>query len=141
MAVPKKFEGAYRVVRFNWPLYAVALAGTACLTAAPLVLAPRLKSTAAARYTGIIAATCNLIAAAITLQAIVSTLASHWVYDRSPLKDWLWLRDFGSPLNIINVHSGYDEASRGLSRAFPEARVRSIDLYPALGRRGARAAF
>jgi SAM-dependent methyltransferase len=120
------FEGVRRVVLFNWPLYALALAFAVALlvvgTVSSLPIWVR------------ILAWCG--AAGALWQAAASLAASYWVYDASPLHSWSWLKKHvPAASNIINVHAGYDETSESLARAYPEARLQVVDFYEALPKR------
>jgi SAM-dependent methyltransferase len=123
----REFDGMLRVVQFNWPLYATA-AGVVLLL---LVLATQPLFAVGLRVIFFVAA------ALVSLQTVLSLLASHWVYDRSALKDWRFLLGAGreGSLRIVNVHSGYDETSSALRNLFGNADISTIDLFPALGRR------
>lgn len=121
------FDGMLRVVRFNWPLY----------VAAALVALALLLLAAQPAFAGVQAVflLCSIL---VLLQTLLSLLASHWVYDRSALRDWrflLELLDEQDSLCIVNVHSGYDETSGALRQLFAKADIATVDLYPALGRR------
>ncbi len=121
------FDGMIRMVRFNWPMYAIA-AG-ALIAVSSLALNPAFPSS--------VQVLSVLAAALIFFQSMASLAASYWVYDRSPLHNWHWLSDQcpGNHLRIVNVHSGYDETSGALLRLFPNSELLVIDLYPALARR------
>jgi SAM-dependent methyltransferase len=141
----KEFDGMLRVVQFNWPLYATA----ACVMLVLLVLASCSVFADGMRVIFFVAA------AFVLLQTVLSLLASHWVYDRSALKDWRFLLELIPPslstadprsgignqsglecnLRIVSVHSGYDETSGALRQLFARAEIATVDLYPALGRR------
>jgi len=124
----KDFVGMLRVVRFNWPLYvASALAVLALLLLA-----------AQSIFAGGVRAVFLLCSILVLLQTLLSLLASHWVYDRSALRDWRFLLELlneQDSLCIVNVHSGYDETSGALRQLFAKADIATVDLYPALGRR------
>lgn len=134
----KRFEGMLRVVRFNWPLYMVAAASALSL----LIL------TAQPMFAGWMQTIFGITAALVLLQTTLSLLASHWVYDLSPLKDWRFLQELIQPaesntvankhtLCIVNVHSGYDETSGALRQLFSGADIATIDLFPTLTKREA----
>ena len=126
MTTNDDWQGAWRVVRFNWPFYLAATSASIALLAVQ-----QLQTSATPR------AFCLAAALLVSWQTIISLLASHWVYDRSPLRDWRFLSALlpqEQPC-IINIHSGYDETTSHLIRIFPGASLEVIDLYPALGRR------
>jgi SAM-dependent methyltransferase len=120
------WQGAWRVVRFNWPFYFFA----ALLTLALLAVASSPTQLP-------IRAFCLVGGLLICLQTLLSIAASHWVYDLSPLRDWRFVSALlpGQATCIINIHSGYDETTSHLLKIFPDASLQVIDLYPALGRR------
>ncbi len=121
-----RFSGLSRVILFNWPLYAVALSVViGLLTVALLPSVDILVS----RVT-------LLILAFVLLQTFASLIASHWVYDLSPLRDWSWLaKCVGEPQRIVLVHAGYDETGGKLARIFPSSEILTVDFYSALERR------
>lgn len=130
-SVPRRsqFEGMLRVVWFNWPLYAAAVG-----VVLALILLAALPACA-----GLPQLFLHLLAALVLLQTALSLLASHWVYDRSALRDWQFLSHLVSVqpegddrLRIVNVHSGYDETSGVLRRVFPDANIDVIDLFSSL---------
>ncbi len=130
-SVPRRsqFEGMLRVVWFNWPLYAAAVG-----VVISLILLAALPACA-----GLPQLFLHLLAALVLLQTALSLLASHWVYDRSALRDWQFLSQLVSVqpegddrLRIVNVHSGYDETSGVLRRVFPDANIDVIDLFSTL---------
>ena len=121
-----RFRGLSRVILFNWPLYAVALAFMlALLTISLLPAVPSLVSQSS-----------MLVLLFVLLQTLGSLIASHWVYDLSPLRDWSWLtKAVGAPQRIVLVHAGYDETGGGLSKIFPSSEILTVDFYPALDRK------
>ncbi len=115
-----RFQGVRTVVRFNWPLYLVAglvLAAALALAVAPLPASIRIVS--------------SLVAAATAWFLIGSLGATHWVYDRSDLYRWKWLRALAPPgsFRLLVCHTGFDEVSESLCRAFPEASVEVLDHF------------
>ncbi len=115
------FTGVANIVRFNWPMYAgaVAVIGTG-LVITRLAALPRLL--ARMIMTG-------LFGAAFTIFS--SLVVSFWIYDRSPLYGWKWLGKFVSrpPRRIVNVHAGFDESTAALRRLYPEAEMAVLDFY------------
>src|ERR1043166_2062751 len=66
----------------------------------------------------------TIIALAIAvLWSVMSLAVSHWVYDRSPLRDWMWIKGalLTEPKRWCNIHCGLDESSASLKEIFPEA--------------------
>lgn len=116
------FEGVLGIVRYNWPWYAGALlallgSGFALLLPEPFWL----------------------LALPVMFGALWfllgSLLVSHWVYDRSPLYRWDWMkralpaRAFKRAVVCV---AGFDDASRGLRQTFPESDFQVLDHYDAL---------
>ncbi|MDF3291350.1 class I SAM-dependent methyltransferase [Streptomyces silvisoli] len=110
-------SGARHVVAYNWPLY---VAGSAA-AAAGAVIGRRHR-----------AAWAGSALAAWWLSA--SVLASHRVYDRSPLHSWRWLDRVlpEGPGRHLVVSAGLDEASAALRARHPGAAQTVADLYDAL---------
>lgn len=119
-----RVEGMTRVVKFNWPLYAIAGGGASAL--ALLSLNRRLPDT--------LRSLCGAGAVGVASQTLASLIVSHVVYDRSPLSHWKWLSDVPpqDPLRVLNVHAGYDETRDALSEIFPNSEVSTIDFYRSL---------
>jgi SAM-dependent methyltransferase len=114
-------RGVRQIVRFNWPFYAAA---TVALVTATLA-SGRLPLTAAARL---------VLSAAVALSAlwIVGSLAVSWfVYDRSPLMRWGWVRQaLGfDPDAWINIHAGLDQSTPALRALFDQAQGRAFDIF------------
>lgn len=122
-----RFSGMLRVVQFNAPLYLAAAVTVAILFF--LIMQPHFGLN--------LKVILLVIALAIVLQTLASLVASHWIYDLSPLKTWEFLRKIGddNKRQIVNVHSGYDETSGALRKQFSVSNIATIDLFPALGRR------
>lgn len=144
-----KWDGMLTILRFNWPLYAAALA-VLPIGGAMMVLNP-----ASPASTGKIpdyhssAATSGFVTDVRVIQAagvlallgsgyflIVSLAVSHWVYDRSDLYRWTWLGRIlkNAPDGIGSLllcHTGFDEASPALRRRFPHSRWRVLDHFDA----------
>ncbi|MFP5285828.1 MAG: class I SAM-dependent methyltransferase, partial [Thermoanaerobaculia bacterium] len=71
-----------------------------------------------------------------------SLLASHYVYDLSPLSAWSWLAGLlpAPPRRWASLHAGLDETFGALDRLFPEGGT-TLDVYdpremtePSIGR-------
>jgi SAM-dependent methyltransferase len=90
-----------QIIRFNWPLYAVA---AVVVLLAPVVI-PQLPVRALAR---------GMVYAALGLGPfwiVGSVLVSWFVYDHSPLMTGTWIpRALGvQPRAWLNIHAGFDE--------------------------------
>lgn len=116
-----RFEGMWTIVRFNWPIYAAALAVIPIAFVASVFL-----------ETSLLRIAC-LIAVAGALWFLVGSLvASHIVYDRSDLHRGNWLtRALGgtTPRRALVCHCGYDEVSSLIRRKLPGANVVIFDHY------------
>jgi len=118
--------GMLRVIRFNWPMYLLAVVLTFVLLY--LSLQPALVSVSALFW---------LAAGYSAYQTAASLLASWWVYDLSALKSWQWVSEL-VPLEsekIVQVYAGYDESGGRLRSLFSSSDYSVIDFYDALPRR------
>ncbi|MCY9785301.1 class I SAM-dependent methyltransferase [Nocardiopsis sp. EMB25] len=120
-------SGARHVIAYNWPLY---LAGGAVTVGAALV---------ARRSRGIVRAVAWTAGAAASWWTAASLVASHVVYDRSPLHGWEWLSPAlvragrpPRPGRHLVVSSGLDEASAVIGALHPGCEQTVADLYDAL---------
>ena len=105
------FQGMLAIARFNWPFYlgAVFAIFIAAAVAAFLV-------------SPVIRMVCALVAAGAAYFIVVSLGVSWWVYDRSDLYRWNWLRkSLGevSGKRLVACHSGFDEVSAPLKEELP----------------------
>lgn len=119
-------RGAWRIVRFNWPTYAAAVAGgtvLAFLSTVPGILG---------------AFACAGLIATVWL-TLASLVASHWIYDRSPLKDWRSLPNWlGAPAGRwLSVQTGFDATDGRMKVLLPGTALPSVDLYGLPGVGGA----
>jgi SAM-dependent methyltransferase len=116
-----RFQGVAEIVAFNWPWYAAGglalMAGVVILQWWPLAFAYRVSGWVA----------CG----AAALWAIGSLLASYWVYDRSPLREWRWVERVlpRPPKTWCNIHCGLDESTGALREFFPEATLAVLDIF------------
>lgn len=113
-------QGVRKIIAFNWPWYALAVASDLC---ALLFLAGTRSSP---------------ILVTLTLGALLlgngwlvgSLLVSHWVYDRSPLARGAWLDSLNpNAQDIAILHAGQDEASQWVRVRFPNARTTVFDFF------------
>ena len=59
-----------------------------------------------------------------------SLLASYFIYDRSSLYKFSWLRPYLSPqTRLYNLYSGYSESGHLLEQAFPGYSIRHFDFF------------
>jgi SAM-dependent methyltransferase len=63
--------------------------------------------------------------------SVASLFVSHWVYDRSELYGWRWLKRILQPAPFcwVNIHAGLDESSHILREIFPAADSLILDIY------------
>lgn len=111
--------GVYRVVRFNWHFYVIAIIVLGLL----IVFLPRTLG-----WVNIGGWTLVLTA---TLSVLISLLVTFYVYDLSGLYRLSWLDHpaLGKPGSIINIHAGYDETSELIVSKFPNAAVKVFDFF------------
>ena len=116
-----RFAGALQIIRFNWPYYIVAAVVSAaaflCVSLWPLPAPVRLSV--------------MFIAIVPIAMAVLSIVVSHYVYDRSDLYRWSWLRDlFGVlPERWVNIHAGLDQTTDALRQVFPSDSSRTWDIF------------
>ena len=117
------FSGVWQIFLYNWHFYAAAL----IFDLFALLLLERFSSQSGIRFA------IYLVATAATFWAVSSLLVSHYVYDRSQLYQWDWLKAAvkKGPGSWANIHAGLDQTSDALRRLFPAARGRVLDIYVA----------
>lgn len=116
-----QYDGVFQIVRYNWPFYVAAVAGGAGVVALVLLLRPP----------SLISLILIAGAAAAIFWLAVSLAVSHYVYDRSALYRWQWIRQrvMEDPRHVVNIHAGLDETSVALQEIFPAAEVTILDIY------------
>ena len=118
-----RFDGALQIARYNWPQYvgSVAVAALAGWWLGQRSGAVALRGAA-------------WIALVLSVWwTLASFIASHWIYDRSPLYRWLWIAEVLplAPKRWLNLHAGLDESSPALARLFPAGHGQIGDFYDA----------
>ena len=116
-----QFDGVLQIVRYNWSLYIVAvLVSTLVVFLVDVVHPP-------AALAGLLI----LGALAAIFWLALSLAVSHYVYDRSDLYRWEWIRDrvAPGPRHVVNIHAGLDETSLALRAMYPAAEVTILDVY------------
>jgi len=115
------FQGLAQIVRFNWTMYGIGSVTFVAVAA----LAAFVQMPDAAR--AILLAGATLSAAWLAMSLVVS----YWVYDRSRLCRWDWIAAAldSKPRSVVNIHAGFDESSDSLIRAFPNAKLRVLDIF------------
>jgi SAM-dependent methyltransferase len=126
-----QFDGVLHIVRYNWTYYGGALFGATAVVALVGLLRPPL----------LVASVLVVGAIAAVFWLVLSLVVSHYVYDRSGLYRWQWIRDFvlpppcgegrGGGFHIVNIHAGLDETSVALQQMFPASEVTILDVYDA----------
>ena len=115
-----RYQGTLQILRYNLPFY-LSTTGAAALALAA-VLAGAAPASLRLPLVVFVAATSLLTAS--------SLLVSHYVYDRSLLFRWDWLRSsIDPPGRFIVLHAGLDEASPALRQLYPSAAVDVLDIY------------
>ena len=115
-----RYAGMLQILRYNLPMYAASLAGCLAVAVALAVLPlPRPLAVLMALGTAV-----------ALFWSVASLLASHYVYDLSPLSTWTWLAGLfpSPPRRWAGVHAGLDETFGALQRLFPEGGT-VLDIY------------
>jgi ubiquinone/menaquinone biosynthesis C-methylase UbiE len=79
---------------------------------------------------------CALLALGTGLAAFwlaASLAASHYIYDRSGLSTWEWVKPLfpKPPTRWANIHCGFDETTASLDRLFPRSERLVLDIFDA----------
>ncbi|HEY2461975.1 MAG TPA: class I SAM-dependent methyltransferase [Candidatus Acidoferrum sp.] len=117
---PGNFSGVKQIFLYNWHFYAAAVV-------LDLLVWFWLRHSLPASASILVC----FAAALASFWAVSSLLASHYVYDRSDLYQWNWLKSAlkRNPQLWINIHAGLDQSSESLVRLFPNSRHRILDIY------------
>lgn len=116
-----RFHGLLQILRYNQPMY--ARTGAVALTAiVAVILLPMPRILAVFIMAGV---------AAAVLWSASSLLVSHWVYDRSLLKQWDWLASLlpQPPRHWASIHAGLDETFGALAQVFSADGGTVLDIY------------
>jgi hypothetical protein len=113
------YQGVTNIIRFNWHFYVAATGFVVLLLATSIFQG------------GLMFWFCILLSIGIVTSTFISLFVSYYVYDRSDLYDFHWLRRFSKweNLNIVNIHAGFDETSAILKRNFPDGSLQVFDFY------------
>lgn len=117
--VGRTYTGVLNIVRFNWHFYAFALVATIIVLFTASQVSEPLRLLI---YSGLLVA---------AIQTTVTLLASHWIYDRSAIREQSQLDGLeASPSAVlVNIHAGFDETSLLLAEKFPKASLQIWDFY------------
>lgn len=122
VAAPRSsYHGLLQILRYNQPMFAkTGAAALAAILAVVLLPMPR--------FVAILA---TAVVAAALLWTASSLLVSHWIYDRSPLREWDWLAGLfaAPPRRWTSIHAGLDETFGALPRIFPAEGGTVLDVY------------
>ncbi|MGB4772276.1 MAG: methyltransferase domain-containing protein [Chitinophagaceae bacterium] len=112
-------SGIYKVVRFNWHFYVIAVVVLGLLIFF-------LSNTSGWLNIG-----GWILVLMAMLSVLISLLVTFYVYDLSGLYDLSWLKHpaLGSHASIINIHAGYDETTELIVSKFPNAEVEVFDFF------------
>jgi hypothetical protein len=115
----KPYQGIVNIIRFNWHYYIIAT-----ISVVLLVMAGNLMGS-------LMFWSCMALANGILASIFISLFVSYYVYDRSGLYDFSWLRQFDKShiRNVVNIHAGFDESSSTLQNNFPDAALQAFDFY------------
>ena len=116
-----RWQGTRQIMAYNWPFYAVALGAVA-------VVRGVFRRGDWPRWMQNIGAAGSGLAVFWTLASVA---ASWWVYDRSALYRWQWLRELlpQTPQSWANVHCGLDESTPVLRALFPSTESQVFDIF------------
>ena len=116
-----QFDGVLQIVRYNWTLYAAAIVISMVVIGLVLVIHPP----------SLLAALLIVGAIAAIFWLALSLAVSHYIYDRSDLYRWEWIRERVAvdPRHVVNIHAGLDETSAALQEIYPAAEVTILDIY------------
>lgn len=118
-AMRKPLQGVWNIIRFNWQLYALAVALLIVLYLGTHVIWEGMEEYFLP------------LSLLIFGPLIVSLLVSMYVYDLSGLYRLRWLDSLRLPDagHIININAGFDETSTLLLGKFPTAQLTVLDFY------------
>ncbi|MGE9314000.1 class I SAM-dependent methyltransferase [Niabella sp. CJ426] len=111
-------QGTINIIRFNWPLYTIAL-GLVLVLAISGYLIPSFKYI------------CLIAGSAIFLPILLSLLTSWFVYDYSSLYQLPWIHQLkGQPTDVIvNINAGFDETSDTIKATLSYQHFYIFDFY------------
>jgi len=120
------WQGALQILRFNWPMYMFAIGVIIfCIAIWQIPGWPRFFAAA--------------VSAPTLYFTFASLIASHWIYDLSPLVDWRWLPGWlPQPIGRwMLIQAGFDSTYGFLRAQMPAPPAVVMDLYGMPGAGGA----
>lgn len=116
-SIRRPMEGVKNILKFNWHFYVFSIVLAVALT----FLLP---------FSPVVSGIVYLMVITWTW---LSLLVSYLVYDVSSLYRYRWLLEElrSEPVNILNIHAGFDETSRALVTMFPSANLQVFDFFNA----------
>jgi hypothetical protein len=117
MLMRGRFRGVSNIVRFNAPIYMLAM-GVVVVAIVVAMMAP-----------WVVAMMAMTVAMATVLLTGGSLWASYLSYDSSGLYEWRWLQPWLPPSTTVmaHVHTGLDESTTTLRERFPGTIVHVFD--------------
>lgn len=115
----KPFQGVGNIVRFNWHYYVIA--------SVFMVVLWWLKKS----FSSNLNVLPELFIYLTILSVIISLSVSYYIYDRSNLYSFDWLKNLGikEGQQIVNINAGFDETSSILSEKYPLSKIKALDFY------------
>ncbi len=108
------YAGVAKILRYNWPWFAGAVALTGLCAAVPTTSWWSVPL---------------LVAVGLgNVWLLLSLVVSHVIYDRSPIARGGWLEGC-SAAQVVVLHAGHDEASGPVRRLLPAATLVAFDVY------------
>lgn len=116
-----RFQGVWQIFCYNWPWF-VGSAAFKLLTLVVITLLP---------MPFVLKALLLTAASLAILGATLSLVASHWIYDRSEINRWTWVKRClpAAPAAWTNIHAGLDESSEPLSDLYGHTARQVLDIY------------
>lgn len=118
-----RYEGMLQILKFNRHFYGLMV-----------VMVIALVAFAGLSQVGNALRVVALAAAGLAMfWGCASLLASHWVYDLSPIYKWDWIAKLFEtpPRRWANIHAGLDESTTALKALFPGTDGRVLDIFDA----------
>lgn len=117
----KPFEGVLNIIRFNWHFYLISAMLVSILIITGIIAGGFFENLAV------------YMSAAILMGNFISLFASWYIYDKSDLYKFNWLKiEAIKNENILNIHAGFDETSKLLLKKFPNSNLTVFDFYDPL---------